>query len=177
MRDRRNKFQEFADCPEPTFVLLKYAPTFFIKRSNIKLLLRGKTSQKKPFELHFLFAKIGIVIKVKPFYRPTSQSLICDMNLIVERSGLTVTAEDRAWLMNKLLNLTQPTMCIDPNPVVSVVSRKTHSMQYKLATTNVKKALKKFTPSSVNRKRKLDQVSIFDVSNRLNVLIYHFLTK
>jgi len=93
------------------------------------------------------------------------------MNLIVERSGLTVTAEDRSWILSKLLSLTQPSMCIDPNPVVSVVSRKAHSMQYKYATPAVKKALKRFTPSSINRKRKLDQVK-----NILTIILLIFLS-
>lgn len=91
--------------------------------------------------------------------RPTTQSLICDSNLIAERLGRPgpTTSEERAVLEGQLALVAQPPLCLDPDPVVSVLARKSCVNQQKLATTTVRRTLKKYSQVGVNRKRKLEQ--------------------
>ena len=91
--------------------------------------------------------------------RPTTQSLICDSNLIAERLGRAgpTTCEERAALEGQLALVTQPPLCLDPDPVVSVLARKCSVNQQKFATATVRRTLKKFSQVGVNRKRKLDE--------------------
>ena len=90
--------------------------------------------------------------------RPSTQSLICDSNLIAERLGRAgpTTCEERAALEGQLALVTQPPLCLDPDTVVSVLARKSCINQQKLATASVRRTLKKFSQVGVNRKRKLD---------------------
>lgn len=102
---------------------------------------------------------------------------ICDSNLIAERLGRAgpTTCEERAALEGQLALVTQPPLCLDPDPVVSVLARKSCVNQQKFATASVRRTLKKFSQVGANRKRKLDQCSsaacdleIFDFIQNVN---------
>ena len=54
--------------------------------------------------------------------RPSTQSLICDGNLICERSNLH-SKEDRIHVESQLCLATQGPLCLDPDPVVSIIAR------------------------------------------------------
>ena len=54
--------------------------------------------------------------------RPSTQSLICDGNLICERSNLN-SKEDRIHVESQLCLATQGPLCLDPDPVVSIIAR------------------------------------------------------
>ena len=57
--------------------------------------------------------------------RPSTQSLICDGNLICERSNLH-SKEDRIHVESQLCLATQGPLCLDPDPVVSIIARYDH---------------------------------------------------
>ena len=54
--------------------------------------------------------------------RPSTQSIICDGNLICERSNLH-SKEDRIHVESQLCLATQGPLCLDPDPVVSIIAR------------------------------------------------------
>ena len=105
--------------------------------------------------------------------RPSTQSLICDSNLIAERLGRAgpTTCEERAALEGQLALVTQPPLCLDPDPVVSVLARKSCVNQQKLATAAVRRTLKKYSQVGANRKRKLDSCAAPS-----DLKIYDFIT-
>ena len=91
--------------------------------------------------------------------RPTTQSIICDSNLIARQAsnnGQNWTSEDRSILEGQLVLATQPPLCLDPSPVVSVLARKAVINRQKFATVPMRRAAKKFSQVGINRKRKLE---------------------
>ena len=61
--------------------------------------------------------------------RPSTQSLICDGNLICERSNLH-SKEDRIHVESQLCLATQGPLCLDPDPVVSIIARCVHIQHF-----------------------------------------------
>lgn len=91
--------------------------------------------------------------------RPTTQSIICDSNLIARQAsnnGQNWTSEERSILEGQLVLATQPPLCLDPSPVVSVLARKAVINRQKFATVPMRRAAKKFSQVGINRKRKLE---------------------
>ena len=90
--------------------------------------------------------------------RPTTQSIICDSNLIARQApnGQSWTSEERSILEGQLVLATQPPLCLDPNPVVSVLARKAVINRQKFATVPMRRYAKKFSQVGINRKRKLE---------------------
>ena len=91
--------------------------------------------------------------------RPTTQSIICDSNLIARQAsnnGQNWTSEDQSILEGQLVLATQQPLCLDPSPVVSVLARKAAINKQKFATVPMRRAVKKFSQVGINRKRKLE---------------------
>ena len=91
--------------------------------------------------------------------RPTTQSIICDSNLIARQAlnnGQNWTSEDQSILEGQLALATQQPLCLDPSPVVSVLARKAVINRQKFATVPMRRAVKKFSQVGINRKRKLE---------------------
>ena len=90
--------------------------------------------------------------------RPTTQSIICDSNLITRQAtnGKSWTPEERAILEGQLVLITQPPLCLDPSPVVSVLARKAVTNRQQFATVPMRRSAKKFSQVGINRKRKLE---------------------
>lgn len=91
--------------------------------------------------------------------RPTTQSIICDSNLIARQAlnnGQNWTSEDQSALEGQLALATQQPLCLDPNPVVSVLARKAAINKQKFSTVPMRRAVKKFSQVGINRKRKLE---------------------
>ena len=108
--------------------------------------------------------------------RPTTQSIICDSNLIVRQAsnGQKWTSEDRSILEGQLAIATQPPLCLDPNPVVSVLARKAVINRQKFATVPMRRAAKKFSQVGINRKRKLESQAQSNPPNELK--LHDFIT-
>jgi hypothetical protein len=90
--------------------------------------------------------------------RPTTQSLICDVTLLCERSGCA-TKEERAMVESQLCLATQGPLCLDPDPVVSILARKSCIRRRKFATPAMRRHAKMFSQSGLNRKRKLEETA------------------
>ena len=90
--------------------------------------------------------------------RPTTQSIICDGKLICERSGWT-TREERAMVESQLCLATQGPLCLDPNPVVSLMAKKSCVRRQKFATPAMRRHAKMFSQAGLNRKRKLEEMA------------------
>ena len=99
---------------------------------------------------------VGITSHV--LLRPTTQSLICDVNLLCERSGWT-SREDRATLESQLCLATQGPLCLDPDPIVSILARKSCVRRQKFATPAMRRHAKMFSQTGNNRKRKLEETA------------------
>ncbi len=94
--------------------------------------------------------------------RPTTQSLICDSNLLAAKASEQGggnrhhTPEDRLALESQLVLSTAEPLCLDPNPVVSIVAKKASLSRQKFGTTPLRRATKKFSQVGINRKRKVE---------------------
>jgi hypothetical protein len=105
--------------------------------------------------------------------RPTTQSIICDGYLICERAGWT-TREERAMVESQLCLATEAPLCLDPDPVVSILARKSCVRRQKFATPSMRRHAKRFSQVGINRKRKLDEASappelkLYDFVQNLN---------
>jgi hypothetical protein len=93
--------------------------------------------------------------------RPTTQSLICDSNLLAAKASEQGgnrhhTPEDRLALESQLVLSTAEPLCLDPNPVVSLVAKKASLARQKFATAPMRRATKKFSQVGINRKRKVE---------------------
>ena len=86
--------------------------------------------------------------------RPTTHTIICDSNVMANQLsaayGRGLTPEERSGLEGQLLLATEPNLCLDPDPVVSVLARKAAFHRQKFATVPMRRRK--------NRKRKLEDV-------------------
>ena len=87
--------------------------------------------------------------------RPTTQSVICDSNLIAEKSARPLSAEERTTLEGRLAQMSSDPLCLDPDPVVAVLARKADVARKKLNSAPTQRMMRKFSAAGVNRKRKL----------------------
>ncbi|XP_055958940.1 transcription factor SPT20 homolog isoform X1 [Patella vulgata] len=88
--------------------------------------------------------------------RPTSQSLLCDINTIISENS-TLTHEDHFALESELLLATEEPLCLDPSPAVCLINNRVQFEEKKLCNPSLKRSVKKYTQAAVNRKRKLAQ--------------------
>jgi len=101
--------------------------------------------------------------------RPTTQSVVCDSNLITaaclppsasigakSKHPQPWAPEERAALENQLAAATAGPLCLDPNPVVSLVARKAEASRRKFNTPTLKRSVERATYPGVAKKRKLD---------------------
>lgn len=107
--------------------------------------------------------------------RPTTQSVICDSNLLAEKSARPLSAEERTTLEGRLAQLSSDPLCLDPDPVVAVLARKADVARKKLNAAPTQRMMRKFSAAGVNRKRKLleqcaapPEVRLLDFVSTLN---------
>ena len=70
--------------------------------------------------------------------------------------GRPLTQEERFAIEGQVALASEPRLCLDPNPVVSVVVRKAAFNRQRFATAPMRKALRKHSHVGIARKRKLD---------------------
>uniref|UniRef100_A0A0L8H7H7 Spt20-like SEP domain-containing protein n=1 Tax=Octopus bimaculoides TaxID=37653 RepID=A0A0L8H7H7_OCTBM len=88
--------------------------------------------------------------------KPTMQSLLCDINSMIN-DGHRWTQEDIFQLESQLLLATQEPLCLDPNPSVFFA---TNHQQYEskiFNNPNLKRSVQKHSQVALNRKRKFAQ--------------------
>lgn len=85
------------------------------------------------------------------------QSLWADINVMIDKTGQEWTEEEKLELESELTSATNPVLCLDPTPSVSIINSIVHHQRYIFNTEPLKKCAQRFT--SVQRKRKLDALS------------------
>ncbi len=87
--------------------------------------------------------------------KPTTQSLICDSNLMLASTSSSSCGDERAALEGQLALRTQGPLCLDPSPAVALVARKTGVAMLKFNLPTLRRR--------ATRKRKLndDDLSFF----------------
>ena len=93
--------------------------------------------------------------------RPTTKTIICDSNMLAQRlgdaHGRRLTSEERSYLESQLVMAAEPVLCLDPDPVVSLVARKAEFHRQKLGTDPMRRAARKHSQIGIGRKRKLEE--------------------
>ncbi|KAG8221852.1 hypothetical protein J437_LFUL003228, partial [Ladona fulva] len=89
--------------------------------------------------------------------RPTTQSILGDVSTLTSEGGWS--ADERLALESQLVLATQGPLCLDPSPSISLVANRLHRHQTLLSSESLVRRARKFSWASMNRKRKLDQVS------------------
>lgn len=90
--------------------------------------------------------------------KPTTQTLLADAKFL-SLSG-NFSNDDRVQLESSMVLATSEPLCLDPSPKVA---RKALYSQYKRQMWNsfaIRRQMRKFTQTAINRKRKLDQFTI-----------------
>jgi len=93
--------------------------------------------------------------------RPTTQSIICD-SIAMTRGAAHAkwTSEDRNNLESQVVLATEGPLCLDPNPVVSLIAAKAHHSRTKFSTVPLRRhATKRYSQAGQNRKRKLESLA------------------
>lgn len=77
------------------------------------------------------------------------------MNLIMDKTEQEWTDEEKLHLESELTLATNPTLCLDPTPSISIINSIVHHQRYIFNTEPLKKCAHRF--ALVNRKRKLEE--------------------
>lgn len=85
--------------------------------------------------------------------KPNTQTLLSDINNLTN-DGNVWTQEDLFLLESKLLLATEEPLCLDPSPAVVLVANKQQYDRKKLNTPMLKRYVRKYNQSAVDRKRK-----------------------
>ncbi|KAH3832330.1 hypothetical protein DPMN_105615 [Dreissena polymorpha] len=88
--------------------------------------------------------------------KPNPQTLLCDINNLTS-DGHLWTQEDLYLLESRLLLATEEPLCLDPSPAVLLVANKQQYDRNKMNTPLLKRSVKKYNQSALNRKRKIAQ--------------------
>lgn len=87
--------------------------------------------------------------------KPTNQTLLADVNLITSEGEWT--KQEKLALESQLILATAEPLCLEPNPVVGIISVNQQHRRYMLNTPTIRRQAKKFSQVAINRKRKTDQ--------------------
>lgn len=79
------------------------------------------------------------------------------MNLLLDKTEQEWSEEEKLELESELTLATNPVLCLDPKPSVSVINSIVNHQRYVFNTEPLKRCVQRF--SLVNRKRKLDALS------------------
>lgn len=79
------------------------------------------------------------------------------MNVIIDKTGQEWSEEDKMELESELTLATNPVLCLDPTPSVSIMNSIVNHQRYIFNTEPLKKCAQRF--SLINRKRKLETIS------------------
>ncbi|XP_035680862.1 transcription factor SPT20 homolog isoform X6 [Branchiostoma floridae] len=105
-----------------------------------------RTANSKTYESHHVLL------------RPTAQTLVCDVNAITNDGEHRWTQDDKHELEKQLVLATAEPLCLDPSPVVAVVSNRIQHHRLKFSTKPLKRCAKRFSQTSANRRREMTTV-------------------
>ncbi|XP_076252522.1 transcription factor Spt20 homolog [Rhynchophorus ferrugineus] len=88
--------------------------------------------------------------------RPTQKTLLADINNLTKDKS-DVTIEDKDALESQILLASTPDLCLEPDNHIENDLAEIYSRKHLWNTSPLRKIAKKFTQTTVNRKRKLDQ--------------------
>jgi hypothetical protein len=103
--------------------------------------------------------------------RPTLKSLLADINNLVD-DKVDLGNEERQQLESQILLANRPTLCLDPDNSVSTTQSRINHNRQMWNTHRFRRAARKFSQVTVNRKRKLDQFT-----HRPGLELYDFMTR
>jgi len=86
----------------------------------------------KPYETHYALLQ------------PSMQTLLADLNSITNPGNYIWTQEDKYSLESQLLLATMPSLCLNPNPIVSIIKNKLNFHKLKLNEPSLRRNLMKF---------------------------------
>ncbi|CAD6244489.1 GSCOCG00013367001-RA-CDS [Cotesia congregata] len=89
--------------------------------------------------------------------KPTTQSILTDITTLTSDGDWS--HEDRLLLESRLLQVTQGPLCLDPDPAPTIAAARVRSSRSICTDTTLQRQAKKFSQVTVNRKRKLEQLS------------------
>ncbi|XP_014295065.2 uncharacterized protein LOC103574661 [Microplitis demolitor] len=89
--------------------------------------------------------------------KPTTQSILTDINTLTSDGDWS--HEDRLLLESRLLQVTQGPLCLDPDPAPTIAAARIRSSRSICTDTSLQRQAKKYSQVTVNRKRKLEQLS------------------
>ncbi|CAH1268064.1 SUPT20H [Branchiostoma lanceolatum] len=102
-----------------------------------------RTANSKTYESHHVLL------------RPTAQTLVCDVNAITNDGEHRWTQDDKHELEKQLVLATAEPLCLDPSPVVAMVSNRIQHHRLKFSTKPLKRCAKRFSQTSANRRREM----------------------
>ncbi|XP_019869023.2 transcription factor SPT20 homolog isoform X2 [Aethina tumida] len=179
-----------ADAPDDTANIIESAQWPYEKD---ELLMYINNEELPPFlakdletECSYLFYNGCIIAEVRDYrqayphfkcdihhvlLRPTLRSLLADINNIVDETG-DWGNEDRDQLESQLLLANSPNLCLEPNSLISYKVNQINRTRQMWNTHRFRRAARKFSQVTVNRKRKLDQFT-----HRHGLELFDFLTR
>lgn len=89
--------------------------------------------------------------------KPTTQSVLSDVSTLTSNGEWS--HEERLVLESHLVAATQGPLCLDPNPIPSLATTRLQQSRALLTDHQLMRQAKKFSQVTVNRKRKLEQLS------------------
>ncbi|XP_033217171.1 transcription factor SPT20 homolog isoform X2 [Belonocnema kinseyi] len=89
--------------------------------------------------------------------KPTTQSVLSDVSTLTSNGEWS--HEERLMLESHLVAATQGPLCLDPNPIPSLATTRIQQSKALLTDHQLMRQAKKFSQVTVNRKRKLEQLS------------------
>lgn len=89
--------------------------------------------------------------------KPTTQSVLSDVSTLTSNGEWS--HEERLMLESHLVAATQGPLCLDPNPIPSLATTRLQQSRALLTDHQLMRQAKKFSQVTVNRKRKLEQLS------------------
>lgn len=99
------------------------------------------------------------------------QSLLADINNLVDEK-VDMGTEERQQLESQILLANKPTLCLDPDNSISTMQSRINHNRQMWNSHRFRRAARKFSQVTVNRKRKLDQFT-----HRPGLELYDFLSR
>ncbi|XP_025829739.1 transcription factor SPT20 homolog isoform X2 [Agrilus planipennis] len=145
----------FIDVLEPDFNFLFYSGCIIAEVRDY----RRAYPHFKKCDIHHVLLK------------PTLQSILADINLIMEQH-VDWGSEEKLHLESQILLATNPSLCVESNPAVASIQAKVNHCRQLLNTHRLRRTARKFSQDTVNRKRKLDQFT-----HRPGLELFNYITR
>lgn len=100
------------------------------------------------YDLHFLLLQ------------PSMQTLLTDLNSITNDGNYIWTQDDKHALESQLILATSQPLCLNPNPLVSILKNKISSYKYVMSERDLKKFAYKYSQAHLNRSARWNEFKL-----------------